>query len=182
MEDIEYLDVASEDRRSRDHSQSPTMRPASRHLPRARSRSRSGLGKGTDFDDAKHSRSRASLSGGHSSSYYRRSPRSHYLARMLKKLRRLLRDLIYYMKKNPYKVIMLIIVPLVVSGVLPRLLAKFGIRLPISLRNTLKKLFTSSRKSSGDPTKGDNWISLAGNIITGLGGVGSVLGVVKMFK
>ncbi len=67
---------------------------------------------------------------GRRSSYYKRSPRSGYLKRIYSQLRRLIRDLIYYMKKHPVKVFMLVIMPLITGGALTGLLAKFGIRLP----------------------------------------------------
>ncbi|PMD19792.1 hypothetical protein NA56DRAFT_647084, partial [Hyaloscypha hepaticicola] len=90
--------------------------------------------------DPKHNSSRSSFfgvfgfGGGHrSSSYYKRSPRSGFINRMYTKLRRLLRDLIYYMKKHPMKVFMLVIMPLITGGALTGLLAKFGLRLPAGI-------------------------------------------------
>lgn len=65
-----------------------------------------------------------------SSSSYRRSPRSGYLKRMYAQLRRLFRDLLYYAKKHPMKVFVLVVMPLITGGALTGLLAKFGIRLP----------------------------------------------------
>ena len=58
---------------------------------------------------------------------------------MYKQLRRLLRDLIYYMKKHPMKVFMLVVMPLITGGALSGLLAKFGIRLP----GGLEKMFSA---------------------------------------
>ncbi|CAK7274061.1 hypothetical protein SEPCBS119000_005977 [Sporothrix epigloea] len=75
--------------------------------------------------------------GGSSSSYYRRSPRSSFLQRSYKKLKRLIRDLIYYAKKHPLKVFMLAIMPLITGGALTALLARFGLRLPQSLERML---------------------------------------------
>ncbi|KAG4433385.1 hypothetical protein IFR05_011145, partial [Cadophora sp. M221] len=85
--------------------------------------------------DAKHNSSRSSFFGFNnthrsSSSAYRRSPRSGYMSRIYHKLRRLLRDLVYYMKKHPMKVFILVVMPLITGGALTGLLAKFGIRLP----------------------------------------------------
>ncbi|CAK7268448.1 hypothetical protein SEPCBS57363_003101 [Sporothrix epigloea] len=75
--------------------------------------------------------------GSSSSSYYRRSPRSSFLQRSYKKLKRLIRDLIYYAKKHPLKVFMLAIMPLITGGALTALLARFGLRLPQSLERML---------------------------------------------
>lgn len=73
-----------------------------------------------------------------SSSVYRRSPRSGFISRAFKKLRQLLRDLLYHMKREPYKVLMLVVIPLLLSGTFSKLLAKFGVRLPSSLQKALK--------------------------------------------
>ncbi|KAI6250534.1 hypothetical protein HI914_01887 [Erysiphe necator] len=118
---------------------------------------------------------------GPSSSYYRRSPRSKYLARTFKKLRRLLRDLIYYMKRHPYQVLVLVILPLLFSGTLAKLLAKFGIRLPVGLKKALKIVSESvgKRKLISD---NNSWSSTTGSILGGLGGLGGVIGLLKMMK
>ncbi|QDS67573.1 hypothetical protein FKW77_003468 [Venturia effusa] len=76
----------------------------------------------------------ARSSGGHSSSsrsasYYKRRPRDGYIARLVHKLKHLFRELIYYARKNPAKVIFLLI-PLISGGVLAGVARQFGIRLP----------------------------------------------------
>ncbi|KAF7949501.1 uncharacterized protein EAE97_003010 [Botrytis byssoidea] len=106
--------------------------PKSSHSHRERSRSRT---RGTDSifgsGDAKHNSSRSSFFGiPRSTSHYKRSPRPNYLKRIYAKLRELLRDLIYYMKRHPLKVFMLVIMPLITGGALAGLLKKFGVRLP----------------------------------------------------
>ncbi|KAL2270251.1 hypothetical protein VTJ83DRAFT_2435 [Remersonia thermophila] len=65
-----------------------------------------------------------------SSSYYKRSPRPKFLSRLLKKLRRLIRDLQHHMKRHPLRVFALVLMPLLTGGALTALLAKFGLRLP----------------------------------------------------
>ncbi|KIH88438.1 hypothetical protein SPBR_07739 [Sporothrix brasiliensis 5110] len=85
--------------------------------------------------------------GGSSSSYYRRSPRSNFMQRAYKKLKRLLRDLIYYAKKHPMRVFMLAIMPLITGGALTALLARFGLRMPQSLE---RMLGVGARAMSGD--------------------------------
>ncbi|SPQ18563.1 a41e7ea4-83ac-4b85-95c7-d1445a7f9d48 [Thermothielavioides terrestris] len=64
-------------------------------------------------------------------------PRSGLLPRLLKKLRRLLRDLVYYAKRHPAKVFMLVLMPLITGGALTALLARFGLRLPPFLERML---------------------------------------------
>ncbi|KAL1914067.1 hypothetical protein Sste5344_000336 [Sporothrix stenoceras] len=85
--------------------------------------------------------------GGSSSSYYRRSPRSNFMQRAYKKLKRLIRDLIYYAKKHPMKVFMLAIMPLITGGALTALLARFGLRMPQSLE---RMVGVGARAMSGD--------------------------------
>lgn len=68
-----------------------------------------------------------------SKSHRRASPRSGYVNRVYNQLRRLLRDLLYYLKRHPMKVFMLVIMPLITGGALTGLLKKFGIRLPMGM-------------------------------------------------
>ncbi|KAJ8120815.1 hypothetical protein ONZ43_g2576 [Nemania bipapillata] len=93
--------------RSRSHSQE---RRSKRH-------SSSGLGGlfGEESNYAKHNASRGSFfnlgnsstrsffSMGRSPSYYKRSPRANFMTRAYKKLKRLLRDLVYWAKRHPVK-------------------------------------------------------------------------------
>ncbi|PSR86996.1 hypothetical protein BD289DRAFT_247069 [Coniella lustricola] len=137
----------------------------SRRSSRSRSRSRSpgiaasifGVGGGgtSDHDKHRHSRhsgnrsgffglpniSTRSFFGGDkhraSTSSYRRSPRQGFFHRAYKQLKRLLRDLVYYAKRNPVKVFTLIILPLITGGALTALLARFGLRLPPGLERML---------------------------------------------
>lgn len=70
-------------------------------------------------------------------SHYKRSPRAGFLKRMYAKLQQLLGDLLYYMKRHPIKVFVLVIMPLVTGGALAGLLKRFGIRLPGGLDKLL---------------------------------------------
>ncbi|KAK0754239.1 hypothetical protein B0T18DRAFT_424659 [Schizothecium vesticola] len=110
---------------------------------------------GTD-DYKKHSASRSSFFGiptgggsgsGRSPSYYKRSPRPSFVSRVVKRLKRLLRDLVYYAKRHPLKVFMLVVMPLVTGGFLTALLAKFGLRLPAALTQMIG---LAGRAASGD--------------------------------
>ncbi|CAL3961916.1 unnamed protein product [Diplocarpon coronariae] len=165
--------------------------------------------------DHRHNSSRSSFFGfpsaNHrsSSSYYRRSPRTGYLQRMYSKLRRLFRDLVYYMKKHPLKVFILVIMPLITGGALAGLLAKFGIRLPGGLERTLGGRRGGGvgggeysgggglgRRSSGDlqferthmegsyPRGGGGSGGIMGglgSVLGGMGGVGGAVSLAKMF-
>lgn len=64
-----------------------------------------------------------------------------------KKVKRLLRDLVYYAKKHPMKVFMLVIMPLITGGALTALLARFGIRMPVGLE---RMLGVGAKAMSGD--------------------------------
>jgi len=86
------------------------------------------------FGSGDHNKSTTSFfSAGGSKSHRRASPRSGYLNRVYKQLRRLLRDLLYYLKRHPMKVFMLVIMPLITGGALTGLLRKFGIRMPMGM-------------------------------------------------
>ncbi len=137
--------------------------------------------------------------GGHrSSSYYKRSPRSGYISRIYSKLRRLLRDLLYYLKKHPMKVFMLVIMPLITGGALTGLLARFGIRLP----GGIEKMFGGASGGMGgvggmgvgrgaggrmqfERSRVEGPLGgLGGGIgsaIGGLGGIGGAVSLAKMF-
>ncbi|KAK3300794.1 uncharacterized protein B0H64DRAFT_449288 [Chaetomium fimeti] len=82
-----------------------------------------------------------------SSSHYRRSPRPGFIARLLKKLKRLFRDLLYYAKRHPTKVFMLVLMPLITGGALTALLARVGLRLPPFVE---RMLGVAARAGGGD--------------------------------
>ncbi|KAF8854971.1 hypothetical protein BDZ45DRAFT_627036 [Acephala macrosclerotiorum] len=183
----------------RHHSSSHTHKG---HSPRASSifglgdpkhnSSRSIFGGG----DPKHNSSRSSIFGfgGHraSSSAYKRSPRGGYLKRIYSQLRRLLRDLMYYMKRHPMKVFMLIIMPLITGGALTGLLARFGIRLP----GGLQKMFGGNKGGigGGEMGRGGNMqyerthtestggaMEGLGKMVGGMGGIGGAMSLAKAF-
>ncbi|KAJ6446262.1 putative protein Pop3 [Purpureocillium lavendulum] len=115
-----------------------------------------GLG---DSHYSKHNASRGSFFGlgnssrssffglGGRSSYYKRSPRQGFMQRAYKRLKRMIRDLIHYAKRHPWKVFFLVLMPLVTGGALTALLARFGLRMPPSLE---RMLGVASRAASGD--------------------------------
>lgn len=59
------------------------------------------------------------------------------MTRTYRKLKRLLRDLVYWAKRHPVKVFMLVIMPLITGGALTALLARFGLRLPAGIQRML---------------------------------------------
>ncbi|GES64549.1 hypothetical protein ATEIFO6365_0009003800 [Aspergillus terreus] len=68
-----------------------------------------------------------------SSSSRRARPRSGFIHRIVRYIKRLLRDIYSYARRHPFKVLLLVVVPLLTSGVLQRLFAMIGIHLPKSL-------------------------------------------------
>jgi hypothetical protein len=119
------------------------------------------------------------------------------MARIYSKLRRLLRDLLYYFKKHPMKVFMLVIMPLITGGALTGLLAKFGIRLP----GGIEKMFGAAAGGSNgggygvgrgqgghmqfERTKVEGPLGGLGegigSVVGGLGGIGGAVSLAKMF-
>ena len=65
-----------------------------------------------------------------SSSSRRARPRAGFVQRVIRYIRNLLRDLYDYARRHPVKVFMMVIVPLVTSGVLQRLMRMIGVPLP----------------------------------------------------
>ncbi|KAI1372678.1 hypothetical protein F4677DRAFT_431806 [Hypoxylon crocopeplum] len=121
-------------------------------------------GSRSSFFNMGNGSTRSFFSLGRSNSYYRRSPRSSFVQRTLKKLKRLLRDLMYYAKRHPFKVFMLVIMPLITGGALTALLARFGLRLPPSIE---RMMGVAARAGSGDS------IGLMGEAVRMAGGMGS---------
>ncbi|KAM5365019.1 hypothetical protein ACJZ2D_011214 [Fusarium nematophilum] len=97
----------------------------SRHKKRrSRSRSRSSSrDRGRSFADR--------------SSYYKRSPRQGFIQKSYKQVKRLLRDLVHWAKRHPWKVFFLVIMPLITGGALTALLARFGLRIPPAIERML---------------------------------------------
>ncbi|RWA09737.1 hypothetical protein EKO27_g5368 [Xylaria grammica] len=116
------------------------------------------------FFNLGNSSTRSFFSTGRSPSYYKRSPRANFMTRAYKKLRRLLRDLMYWAKRHPVKVFMLVIMPLITGGALTALLARFGLRLPA----TIQRMLGVAAKTAG----GTGTVGLMGEAVrmaTGLG-------------
>jgi hypothetical protein len=91
--------------------------------------------------------SRSSFFGNNRSSYYKRQPRQNFMTRAWKQLKKIIRNLVHYAKRHPWKVFFLVIMPLVTGGALTALLARFGLRMPSSLD---RMIGMASRAASGD--------------------------------
>ncbi|KAI9373316.1 hypothetical protein BJX61DRAFT_385872 [Aspergillus egyptiacus] len=87
-----------------------------------------------------------------SSSSRRARPRSGFIQRIVRYLKRLFRVISNYGRRHPIKVLMLVVFPLIASGVLYKLFAMVGIRLP-------KHIFGGS-----SPSRSVDVGSMAGNI------------------
>lgn len=88
---------------------------------------------------------------------------------MIRDIKRLFRDIYRYMRRNPMKVFMMVIVPLLTSGVLPKLLGFIGIRLPHAV---ISALGGSVPKPAGYPEAGGRGISE---------NINSLMNIAKMF-
>jgi hypothetical protein len=93
------------------------------------------------------------------------------MSRAYKKLKRLLRDLVYYAKRHPVKVFMLVVMPLLTGGALTALLAKFGIRMPPGIE---RMLGVGAKAMTGDG------IGLVGEAVRMAGGLGGSGGSVSI--
>lgn len=114
-----------------------------------------------------NSSTRSFFSVGRSPSYYKRSPRANYMNRAYKKLKRLLRDLVYWAKRHPVKVFMLVIMPLITGGALTALLARFGLRLPANIQ----RMLGMAAKTAGGTAGGIGLMGSAARMVSGgLGG------------
>ncbi|KAK2738273.1 hypothetical protein FQN57_007136 [Myotisia sp. PD_48] len=84
------------------------------------------------------------------SSSRRAKPRSGFISRMVRKIRRLFRDIMHYMKRHPMKTLMMVVMPLLTSGVLAKLLSVVGVRLPHSLSRGGSDFGSSGGSGFGD--------------------------------
>jgi hypothetical protein len=109
--------------------------------------------------------------------------------RVYSQLRRLLRDLIHYMKKHPMKVFMLVIMPLITGGALTTLLAKFGLRLPASVQKMFGGMNGAGSTSRGGGSQwehskvsGSGPLAGLGSMASAMGGMGGISGAMSLAK
>lgn len=87
-----------------------------------------GYGGGSSTNRRSKSPSFFSMSS--SSSSRRAKPRAGFVHRVVRYIRKLLRDIYRYMRHHPIKTFLVVVVPMVMSGVLQKLLAMIGVPLP----------------------------------------------------
>ncbi|KAF5978290.1 hypothetical protein FBULB1_6191 [Fusarium bulbicola] len=102
------------------------------------------------------------------SSYYKRSPRQGFVQKTYKQLKRLLRDLVHWAKRHPWKVFFVVIMPLVTGGALTALLARFGLRIPPAIE---RMLGVASKAATGDSS---GLVGEAVRMASGFGGNSAV--------
>lgn len=86
-------------------------------------------------------------------------------------MKRLFRDLVYYAKRHPMKVFVLVLMPLITGGFLTALLARFGLRLPPSIE---RMLGVATKAATGDG------IGLVGEAVRMAGQLGGAGGSVSI--
>lgn len=92
---------------------------------------------------------------------------------MLRDIKRLFRDIYRWARRNPMKVFMMVIVPLLTSGVLPKLLAMIGIRLPHAV--------TSALGGASKPRGGGGFEGMGGGGRGMSENISSLMNIAKMF-
>ena len=143
--------------------------------------------------------SRYSTSSRHSSdygrsgsSYYKRRPRDGFISRLIYKLKHLIRELWYYARRNPLKVFVFVIMPLISGGVLAGFARQFGIRLPSFLMgNAGAQAAGLGRMGGGYYGSAGYGGEFGGEALSGLGkmamggmssgGLGSLMSLAKNF-
>ncbi|KAF2752820.1 hypothetical protein EJ05DRAFT_480970 [Pseudovirgaria hyperparasitica] len=112
------------------------------------------------------------------SSYYKRRPRDNYIQMLLRKFKHLIRELYYYARRHPIKILFMVIMPLISGGVLHQIARQFGIQLPAALRgNGGARGFRDDNgyySSQGYEGRSDG-------VFGGFGDFGSVVKVARMF-
>lgn len=124
---------------------STTSHRSNSHHDRSPTRSRSERGEKKEenpqyYFSRPHVASTGSTSrgwGASGSSSSRARPRSGYINRLIHQIKGYLRKLYSYAKRNPMKLFMLVIMPLITGGALADILRRFGVRLPGGLQNMI---------------------------------------------
>ncbi|KIV94248.1 hypothetical protein PV10_02032 [Exophiala mesophila] len=128
-----------------------------------------------------------SLGGGSGNGSYFSSSKGHSRAKprggFINRVRRFLRQIYSYMRRNPVKVFFLVIMPLITGGALTRLLATVGVRLPRSLENLV-----GGSRGGADRfyARGGARDFVSGSALPGMGGgigesIGGLMNLAKMF-
>jgi hypothetical protein len=116
-----------------------------------------------------------SRGGGGSSSHYKRRPRDGYVSRLFRKLKHFLRELMYYARRNPVKLFMFVVMPLVSGGALAAVAKQFGVRLPDFLNGK------SGAGGRGGGSGGGGGYYGSKGYGGGTEGIGNLMSMAKMF-
>ncbi|KAK2679236.1 hypothetical protein RAB80_004417 [Fusarium oxysporum f. sp. vasinfectum] len=95
-------------------------------------------------------------------------PRQGFVQKTYKQLKRLLRDLVHWAKRHPWKVFFVVIMPLITGGALTALLARFGLRIPPAIE---RMLGVASKAATGDSS---GLVGEAVRMASGFGGNSAV--------
>jgi len=128
------------------------------------------------------------------SSYYKRRPRDGFIARLISKLKHLFRELWYYFRRNPVKVFVFVIMPLISGGVLAGFARQFGIKLPSFLMGSAAARagggyygsagYGGAAQGLGGMAEGLGGLGGLGKMamgMSGAGGLGSLMSIAKNF-
>jgi len=164
------------------------------HHSQSRSRARSPGGFGGLFGSGNERRNRSPQSdirsffgggGKHysSTSRYGRRPRDGLVQKIMTMIRRTWRDLKRYAKNNPVKMITLVLMPLLTSGILVKLLGSLGIKLPSSIASLVGGGGENRGPQGGGYYGSQGYGGSGGHQGGGGTGIGlkEVVGVAKMF-
>jgi hypothetical protein len=125
----------------------------------------------------------SSSSYSRSSSYYKRRPRDGYIERLVSKFKHLLRELWYYLRRNPIKVFFLVVMPLVSGGALAAFAGQFGVKLPGFLSGrgarSVGEGFGGGKGGFGGEGLMEGLGAMGG--MGGMGGAGALMGLAKAF-
>jgi hypothetical protein len=124
-----------------------------------------------------------------SSSYYKRRPRDGYVNGLIHKFKHLLRELYYYLRKNPVKVFFLVIMPLISGGALAAVARQFGVKLPDFLSGKGAKemggaydgYYGSKGYGHGESSSGLGGLGDMMGAVGGGGSIGTVMSLAKAF-
>jgi len=122
---------------------------------------------------ARSSSSSYSRSG---SSHYKRRPRDGYVERLVYKFKHLLRELWYYLRRNPIKVFFFVIMPLISGGALAAFARQFGVKLPGFLSGKGSRDINQSFGGGYYGSKGYGGDEGLGGLGGGLSGIAGMMG------
>lgn len=122
------------------------------------------------FGGSSYGASRSIFGGGGGSSYYKRRPRDGYVAYLMHRLQRMIKELWYYARRHPVKAFFAIVVPLLsAGGAVGGLLKGLGIRLPGGFMGETRRggggYYGSSGYGGSSYGGGGGWMGNAGSLM-----------------